>query len=136
MNLDMSWAVPNGIRMDTLDEELLDLMKDTGLYLISLGIESGSDRILKRMKKGITTARIREFVRMTQKAGIDMAGFFILGFPGETVETIRETIRFSIQLPLKRPIILPIFPFPVRRVTGCSRPKENCRMSTGRVSIS
>jgi radical SAM superfamily enzyme YgiQ (UPF0313 family) len=112
MNLDMSWAVPNGIRMDTLDEELLGLMKDTGLYLISLGIESGSDRILKLMKKGITTARIREFVRMIQQAGIDMAGFFILGFPGETVETIRETIRFSTELPLKRANYFTYLPFP------------------------
>jgi radical SAM superfamily enzyme YgiQ (UPF0313 family) len=112
MNLGMSWAVPNGIRMDTLDEELLGLMKDTGLYLISLGIESGSDRILKRMKKGITTARIREFVRMIQQAGIDMAGFFILGFPGETVETINETIRFSTELPLKRANYFTYLPFP------------------------
>ena len=112
MNLGMSWAVPNGIRMDTLDEELLGLMKDTGLYMISLGIESGSDRILKLMKKGITTARIREFVRMIQQAGIDMAGFFILGFPGETVETIRETIRFSTELPLKRANYFTYLPFP------------------------
>jgi radical SAM superfamily enzyme YgiQ (UPF0313 family) len=112
MNLDMSWAVPNGIRMDTLDEELLGLMKDTGLYLISLGIESGSDLILKRMKKGITTARIREFVRMIQQAGIDMAGFFILGFPGETVETIQDTIRFSTELPLQRANYFTYLPFP------------------------
>jgi anaerobic magnesium-protoporphyrin IX monomethyl ester cyclase len=112
MNLGMSWAVPNGIRMDSLDEELLGLMKDTGLYLISLGIESGSDRILRLMKKGMNTARIRESVRMIQRAGIDMAGFFILGFPGETAETIRETIRFSIELPLKRANYFTYLPFP------------------------
>jgi len=76
--------LPNGIRMDTLDEELLGLMKDTGLYLISLGMNRGSDRDFKADEKGDTTARIREFVRMIQQAGIDMAGFFILGFPGET----------------------------------------------------
>ena len=112
MDLGMSWAVPNGVRMDPLDGELLGLMKDTGLYLISLGIESGSDRMLKLMRKGMTTGGIRASVRMIREAGIDMAGFFILGYPGETVETIRETIRFSVELPLKRANFFTYLPFP------------------------
>jgi anaerobic magnesium-protoporphyrin IX monomethyl ester cyclase len=112
MNLGMSWAVPNGVRMDTLDGELLGLMKDTGLYLISLGIESGSDRMLKLMRKGMTKEGIRASVQMIRQAGIDMAGFFILGFPGETAGTIRETIRFSAELPLKRANYFTYLPFP------------------------
>lgn len=111
-SLGMSWAVPNGVRMDTLDEELLGLMKDTGLYLISLGIESGSDRMLKLMRKGTTKEGIRSSVRMIRRAGIDMAGFFILGYPGETAATIRETIRFSAELPLKRANYFTYLPFP------------------------
>ncbi len=111
-NLGMSWAVPNGVRMDTLDEELLGLMKDTGLYLISLGIESGSDRMLKLMRKGMTKDGIRASVQMIRRAGVDMAGFFILGYPGETVGTIRETIRFSAGLPLKRANYFTYLPFP------------------------
>ena len=112
LNLGMTWATPNGVRMDTLDRELLDLMKETGLYLISLGIESGSDNVLKLMKKGITTDKIRKCVNRIRDAGIDMAGFFILGFPGETVETIKETIRFSIELPLVRANYFTYLPFP------------------------
>ncbi len=112
LGLDMSWAVPNGVRMDVLDEELLSLMKETGLYIISLGIESGSDRILGLMKKGITTSKIREKVKMISDAGIDIAGFFILGFPGETVETIRQTIRFSLELELARANFFTYLPFP------------------------
>ena len=112
LNLDISWAVPNGVRMDTLDEELLGLMKETGLYLISLGIESGSDKVLRSMKKGTTTAKTRECVKMIDRAGIDMAGFFILGFPGETEETIRQTIKFSTELNLIRANYFTYLPFP------------------------
>ena len=112
LSLDMSWAVPNGVRMEFLDEELLGLMRETGLYLISLGIESGSDKILQLMKKGITTAKIRECVNMINAAGIDMAGFFIIGFPGETIESIRQTIRFSMELGLVRANFFTYLPFP------------------------
>ena len=112
LDLGMTWSVPNGVRMDTLDEELLGLMKDTGLYMVSLGIESGSDQVLKSMKKGITTSQIRRSVHMIHKAGIDMAGFFIIGFPGETKDTIRQTIKFAARLPLKRANFFTYLPFP------------------------
>lgn len=112
LDLGMSWAVPNGVRMDTLDEEMLRLMKEAGLYLISLGIESGSDDVLRSMKKGITTAKMRDCIKMIEAAGIDMAGFFILGFPGETVQTMRDTIRFAAELPLKRANFFTYLPFP------------------------
>ena len=112
LNLGMSWAVPNGVRMDTLDEDMLKLMKETGLYLISLGIESGSDKVLAMMKKGITTSRIRRHVKMISDAKIDIAGFFILGFPGETVNTMRQTIKFAARLPIKRANFFTYLPFP------------------------
>ena len=78
LNLDISWAVPNGVRIDTLDDEILELMKQTGLYLISLGIESGSDRILGVMKKDITCDKIKRSVELIRKHNIDIAGFFII----------------------------------------------------------
>lgn len=112
LNLGMTWAVPNGVRMDTLDEEMLSLMKDTGLYLVSLGIESGSDKVLAMMKKGITTSKIERCIKMIDDAKIDMAGFFIIGFPGETAETIKQTIRFSERLPIKRANYFTYLPFP------------------------
>lgn len=112
LNLDISWAVPNGVRVDTLDDEMLELMKETGLYLVSLGIESGSDRILKLMRKNTTVDKIREGVRKIRKHGIDIAGFFIVGFPGETVEDINNTIRFSLELDLIRANFFTYLPFP------------------------
>lgn len=112
LNLGMTWAVPNGVRMDTLDDELLGLMKETGLYLISLGIESGSDDVLRAMKKGITIDRIRECVGTIRRAGIDIAGFFIIGFPGETESSIRQTIDFARSLPIVRANFFTYLPFP------------------------
>jgi len=112
LNLDISLATPNGVRIDTLDEELLYLMKKSGLYLISLGIESGSDRILKNEKKNITVKEIREAVSLIHSAKIDVAGFFIIGFPDETKEEIMKTINFSLKLGLLRANYFTYLPFP------------------------
>ena len=112
LNLDISWATPNGVRVDALDKELLDLMKKSGLYLISLGIESGSDKVLNLMKKHTTVKKIREGVNLIRSSGIDIAGFFIVGFPGETKEDIADTMRFSLDLdlcPNAIPELIPCF---------------------------
>jgi radical SAM superfamily enzyme YgiQ (UPF0313 family) len=112
LNLKISWAVPNGVRLDTLDEELLALMKKSGLYLISLGIESGSNRVLKLIKKSSTVEKIRSAIEIIHKFNIDIAGFFVIGLPGETKEEIEETIRFSLGLGLIRANFFTYLPFP------------------------
>lgn len=112
LGLGMSWATPNGVRLDRLDNELLTLMKKSGLYLISLGIESGSDRVLKLMKKGTTVSQIREKVKIIRGAGLEIAGFFIIGYPGETEEEIKTTIRFACELDLIRANFFTYLPFP------------------------
>lgn len=112
LNLDISWALPNGIRMENLDPDFLRQMKRTGLYLVSLGIESGSDRVLGLMKKGLSVERIKKAVKMIRDSGLETAGFFILGFPGETKQEICETIRFSLNLGLRRANYFTYLPFP------------------------
>jgi radical SAM superfamily enzyme YgiQ (UPF0313 family) len=112
LRLDISLATPNGVRVDSLDEELLDLLKKAGLYLISLGIESGSNRILSLMKKNLTAEKIRHSIDMIRKFKIDIAGFFIVGFPQETIEEIEETIKFSLKLDLIRANYFTYLPFP------------------------
>lgn len=115
--LPISLAFPNGVRIGTLDSELLDLMKQAGTYLISVGIESGSDKTLKRMNKQLDVAMIREKVALIKKKGIDLAAFFILGFPDETLEDMRETINFSLELPLLRANFFTFLPLPMTPVT-------------------
>ncbi len=112
LNIKISWAVPNGVRMDTFDTEILELMKKSGLYLISVGIESGTDRILKMIKKGITTKKIKKYLQMIKSSGIALAGFFIMGLPTEKRHEIEKTIKFSLELPLIRANFFTYLPFP------------------------
>jgi radical SAM superfamily enzyme YgiQ (UPF0313 family) len=112
LNLKASFAVPNGVRLDTLDEEILSLMKRAGFYLVSVGIESGSDRVLKLMNKHLMTKQIKEKVNLIKRAGLDTAGFFILGYPGETEKEIRKTIKFSLELGLLRANYFIFLPLP------------------------
>jgi anaerobic magnesium-protoporphyrin IX monomethyl ester cyclase len=108
-----SWATPNGVRLDRLDPELLQLMKQAGFYSIAVGIESGSERIRLKMKKGSSLSKIRRDLAMVQQVGgIDVTGFFILGFPGETRDDIQATLRFSRELPLTRAAFHSFIPLP------------------------
>ncbi len=73
-------------------------MKDAGCRLLIVGFESGDPQILKNIKKGATVERARDFVRDCHKLGLVIHGDFILGLPGETRESIRNTIEFAKQL--------------------------------------
>jgi len=111
-HLDISWALPNGIRMENLSLDLLKKMKHSGLYLVSLGIESGTDRVLKLMRKNLTVETTRKTVKLIREAGLEVAGFFIIGTDGETLDEMKETIRFSLELDLIRANYFTYLPFP------------------------
>ncbi len=100
--LDISWSCPNGVRVDNIDRELLRLMKRSGCYSLVFGIESGHKKILEKVNKRISLDAIERAVRMTVEEGIKATGFFIIGLPGETRESILSTITFSKKLPLDR----------------------------------
>ncbi len=100
-DIDITWRYANSIRLDTIDEELLKMMKRAGCYCLAFGVESGSDRILSLMKKRFAKEEIIRSVELASSAGFDVNGSFILGYPGETEQEIEETIRFSRSLPLK-----------------------------------
>jgi anaerobic magnesium-protoporphyrin IX monomethyl ester cyclase len=82
-------------RADLLDEQKLDLLRDTGCEWVSLGIESGDDEILKRSRKNMTVQDNYHAVQSIAKREIDIRGFFIIGLPGESEKTARETIKFA-----------------------------------------
>jgi len=89
--IDISWGCQS--RAD-LDYETMKAMKGAGCRLLDVGYESGSDEILKNIKKGITVNQLREFTRNAKKAGLKILADFVIGFPGETKETAEQTIRF------------------------------------------
>jgi len=82
------------LRVDSVDAEMLQIMKEAGCYLISYGFESASDRILKSMRKNITKDQIRNALKLTREAGIGIQGYFIFGDTMETKETAYETLAF------------------------------------------
>jgi anaerobic magnesium-protoporphyrin IX monomethyl ester cyclase len=87
-------------RVDTVDTELLRLMKKAGCWMVSFGLESADDEILARAGKKITRAQTEESVRAAHAAGLMVAGHFMIGLPGETASTARETVRLARRLPL------------------------------------
>jgi len=78
--------------------ETLKVMKDNGLRLLLVGYESGNDQILHNIRKGLRTDIARRFTSDCRKLGVTIHGTFILGLPGETAETIRETIQFAVDI--------------------------------------
>jgi hopanoid biosynthesis associated radical SAM protein HpnJ len=78
--------------------ETLKVMKENGLRLLLVGYESGNERILINIKKGIKPSKARQFAKDVKDLGITTHGTFILGLPGETPETVEETIRFACEI--------------------------------------
>lgn len=102
-NLDLTWACPNGLRIDSLDADLIRLMDQAGCYSIALGIESGSQRILDLMKKKLDLNTVRDTIDLIRRhSGIMITGFFMLGYPGETLEEMKTTIRYSLSLDIDK----------------------------------
>ncbi|MEK7448762.1 MAG: radical SAM protein, partial [Planctomycetota bacterium] len=94
----VSWVAQGGLRADSVDYELLKLMKKSGCYRLSMGIETGSDEILKLIKKGETVAQIKKAVKLSKKAGLEVMAFFMLALPGETESSMKQTIHLAKEL--------------------------------------
>lgn len=109
-NFGLTWNVESRINM--VDRETLQTLKDAGCAFIAYGIESGSQKVLDHAKKGITREEIREKVRMTKEIGIPMRGYFMMGLPGETLEDMQQTIEFAIELDIEVATFTMFLPLP------------------------
>jgi len=110
--LDIPWNCSNGIRLDMVNDEVVRAMKEAGCYLVGVGIESGSQRVLDDMKKKLRLEKIRERVELISRHGIHVVGLFIIGYPTETREDILETIAFAKSLPLGSAAFANFLPLP------------------------
>ena len=95
-NPGIRWAIQT--RADAVDRDLLRLLKEAGCIAVKIGVESGSDRILETLKKGVTTTEIRAAVREIHAVGLSLTACFMVGNPDETVADIRQTMRFAKEL--------------------------------------
>ena len=84
--------------MDKVSLPLLRLMKRAGCYFVHYGVESGNQAILDKLHKDISPAQARDAVRWAKKAGLRVLTYFMIGCPGETRQTIEQTLRFSREL--------------------------------------
>ncbi|MCX5702956.1 MAG: radical SAM protein, partial [Candidatus Omnitrophica bacterium] len=78
--------------VNLVEDEVISLMKKAGCFLIQIGIESGNNEILKKMRKGITIEEAYAAARTVKKYGIHLQAFFIIGFPQETEESLNDTV--------------------------------------------
>jgi anaerobic magnesium-protoporphyrin IX monomethyl ester cyclase len=92
-NIDILWSI--SLRADIMTPELARKMKQAGCYNVSIGIESANDGILKRIGKGTTIDKVSGGIKMLKEAGIEIMSQYVIGSPGETLETIRESIDYA-----------------------------------------
>lgn len=109
-NINMKWTCNS--RVDYVDEEMLNLMAQAGCFLMTWGIESGSEQVLRHARKGAYPETAMRSLTWARKAGIKNWGYFIIGLPTETEETIRQTIEFSKKLPLDIALFHVAAPYP------------------------
>jgi radical SAM superfamily enzyme YgiQ (UPF0313 family) len=115
-NLNFTWQLECGVRVNCVDKEFFEKCVKAGCYKVAFGFESGNNEVLKSINKGTTTEQARDAVRWAKEAGMETSGFFMLGLPGDSKETMQQTIDFACELGIdyaKATILLPLPSTPV-----------------------
>jgi anaerobic magnesium-protoporphyrin IX monomethyl ester cyclase len=107
----VTFAFPNGIRGDILDEEQLSKLKQAGTIYMAFAIETGSPRIQKVIKKNIKLDKIKKNIEIAHSLKIHPHGFFMIGFPGETLEEMNMTVDFMVSSKLHTIALFVVMPF-------------------------
>lgn len=124
--LNIRWVCNS--RVNTLDLETAKLMKKAGCWLISFGVESGSEKILQEIKKNISKEDVMKAVNICREAGIKSYMYYILGFPNETKETMQETTDFAIKVDSDYARFFFAVPFPGSELFGEYRKMGRIRL--------
>lgn len=102
---------PNGVRGDRFDEELVALMKQSGTHFMAIAIETTSKEYQRLIRKNLKVDKAERTILWARKYNIEVSGFFMIGFPGETVDQIQQTIDFAVNAPLDAIFISVVSPF-------------------------
>jgi anaerobic magnesium-protoporphyrin IX monomethyl ester cyclase len=108
----ISFMVPSGIKPDIGDYEMFRMMKRAGFYAICIAVETGDKEIMKKLGKKVDVSKVPGVIAAARKAGILMNGFFMLGLPYDTEETMRRNIEHARSLPLHQAMFFITIPFP------------------------
>ncbi|MFP4040401.1 MAG: B12-binding domain-containing radical SAM protein [Desulfosudaceae bacterium] len=111
-NLALPWTCPNGVRIDALDDDILEAMKAAGCYSVSVGLETADPSLLARMNKHLDLDRAVEAIDRVVRKKMEVNAFFVLGYPGDSRKSIEATIRLAGRLPLTRAHFMLFTPFP------------------------
>ena len=126
--ININFGLPNGVRIDRLDDKILKELKNTGFYFFSVGIESGSPTTLNRMRKKLDLKKVGASIALIRKYNFRIKGFFMLGYPGETQKEILETIQFAKTLDIDQAFFSIYIPIP-------GTPEFHDLESRGRIDI-
>lgn len=99
-------------RIDTADRDMLIRMKQAGCFLLGVGIESGNNEMLIKLGKRVTRDRIKEVIHSCQEIGIKTSGSFVVGFPGESEQSMKDTEELVSSIPLDFATFMTAYPFP------------------------
>jgi radical SAM superfamily enzyme YgiQ (UPF0313 family) len=94
--LEIRWDIRT--RVDIVDEEMLRILKKAGCVAIHYGVESGSDKILKVIRKGFAVKKVKEIFKLTKKLKIETLAYFMIGLPEENLEDIQNTLDLAKEL--------------------------------------
>ncbi|HQQ20433.1 MAG TPA: radical SAM protein, partial [Bacteroidales bacterium] len=108
-NLKILWSTP--VRVEIITSEIAQLMKKSGCYNVGIGIESANNSILENMQKKNSIEAIQKGIRIFKDAGIEVLGQFVIGSPGDTYETVKESIEFAKNSELDFVMFYSILPF-------------------------
>ena len=102
----LTWDTPNGVRADYLDSEILTKCRDSGCTYLRLGVESGNEQVGRLIvRKALDLIKVVEISRLCRTIGIDLEAFYIIGFPGETVAQMKDTIDFAVSMERKHGLL-------------------------------
>ena len=109
--LNISMQFPNGVRGDRFDEELVALMKEAGTHYMAIAIETVSEKYQRLIRKNLKIEPSLKTIEWARKHKIEVCGFFMIGFPGESRDEVNRTVEFAVNAPLDTIFISLVSPF-------------------------
>lgn len=108
----IQFGFPNGMRADIMDEEVIKALADGGTYYTAVAVETVTPRLQALVEKHLDVEKTRRSIDMLEEHGISVKGFFMLGFPTETVEELNATVNFALQSKMSMASFFTVVPQP------------------------